>query len=234
MKPSNNKVPLHLGLIIDGNRRFAKRLMLKPWMGHELGVKKVERLLKWCEELKIKEVTLYAFSIENFDRPRMEFSYLMNLFKKAFKDFENDPRLEYTRVNFIGRINMFPKEIQELMHRIMNKTKNNKKHILNFAMAYGGRAEILDAVRKLAKDIKSNKVNINKINENIFKKNLYIESEPDLIIRTSGEIRTSGFMLWQGAYSELYFCNKYWPDFTKRDFVKAIVSYQNRERRFGR
>ena len=234
MKPTKNKVPKHIGIIIDGNRRFSKKLMLKPWMGHEFGARKVEKVFDWCKEYGIKELTLYAFSIENFDRPKKEFNYLMNLFIKEFSKFKDDPRIKEVKVNFIGRIWMFKKDIQELMHEIINKTKNNKGFILNFAMAYGGRAEVLDAVKKLAKDIKNNKININKINENVFAKNLYMESEPDLIIRTSGEQRTSGFLLWQGAYAEYHFCKKYWPEFSKKDFAKAIISYTNRERRFGR
>ena len=234
MKPSKNKVPHHIGVIIDGNRRFAKRLMLKPWKGHEWGAKKIEKLFDWCLDLGIKELTLYTFSVENFDRPRQEFNYLMNLFRKEAEEFKNDPKLKFVRVNVIGRIWMFPKDIQKTMHEIMDKTKNNKKFIINFAMAYGGRAEIIDAVNKIALDIKKGKLNINKINEDVFKNYLYIESEPDLIIRTSGEYRTSGFLLWQGAYAEYYFSKKYWPEFTKKDLMKAIVSYQNRERRFGK
>jgi|SRR3989344_503360 len=232
MKPTKNKVPCHVGVVLDGNRRFARRLMLKTFKGHEWGAKKVEKLFDWAREIGVEELTLYAFSVENFNRPKNEFNYLMNLFRKEFKEFKSDSRLEFTKVNFIGRTWMFPKNIQNLMHEIMNKTKTNKKFILNFAMAYGGRAEIIDAVNKIVNDVKKNK--LGKINEKIFSKNLYINSEPDLVIRTSGEFRTSGFLLWQGAYAEWYFSKKYWPEFTKKDFMKAIASYQNRERRFGR
>ena len=233
MKPSKNQVPRHIGYIIDGNRRFAKRLMLKPWRGHEWGAKKVEKLFDWCKEYGIKELTLYAFSLENFDRPKREFNYLMDLFRKEFTRFKNDPRIKEIKVNFIGRIWMFPKDIQNIMHELMKKTKNNK-YIVNFAMAYGGRAEVIDAIKKLAKDIKSNKVNINEINEETFKNYLYSRSEPDLIIRTS-ESRLSGFLLYQSAYSEIMFLPKVlWPEFSKNDFVKCIVDYSKRERRFGR
>ena len=232
MKPTKNKVPLHLGVIVDGNRRFAKRLMLKQWKGHEWGARKVEKVFDWCNQIGVKELTLYVFSIENFNRPKREFNYLMDLFRKEFNEFKSDPRLKFTKINFIGRIWMFPKDIQDIMHELINKTKDNNKFILNFAMGYGGRTEILDAVNKIASEIKKGK--LNKIDEKIFEKNLYNKSEPDFIIRTSGEQRTSGFLLWQGAYAELYFCKKYWPEFTKQDFNKAIASYQNRERRFGR
>lgn len=234
MKPSKSKVPQHIGLVLDGNRRFAKRLMLKSYKGHEWGAKKVEKVFDWCRNLGIKELTLYAFSVENFNRPKYEFNYLMNLFRREFTEFKNDPRLKFTRVNFIGRIWMFPKDIQKMMHELMNKTKNNKKFILNFAMAYGGRAEIIDAVRKIAKDIKQNKLNVNKINEETFKDYLYMESEPDLIIRTS-ESRLSGFLLYQGAYSEIIFLpNVMWPDFKKKHLMKCIENYGKRQRRFGK
>ncbi len=234
MKPSLNLVPKHVGIILDGNRRFAKQLMIKPWKGHEWGAKKVEKIIDWCKEFKIKELTLYTFSIENFDRPKREFNYLMKLFEKEFENFKNNQKVNEVKVNFIGRISMFPKNIQILMNKIMNKTKHNIGTIINFAMAYGGRAEIIDAVRKLSKDLKSKKVNISKINEEFFKNYLYTKSEPDLIIRTS-ESRLSGFLLYQSAYSEIIFLpKKLWPEFSKKDFVKCLENYSNRERRFGR
>ena len=234
MKPSNNKIPRHVGVVLDGNRRFAKRLMLKPHKGHEWGAKKVEKILDWCKEYDVKELTLYALSLENFHRPKHEFSYLMNLFRKEFERLKDDPRIKDIKINFIGRIWMFPKDIQNIMYYLMNKTKNNNKFILNFAMAYGGRAEVIDAIKKLAKDIKNNKVNINKINEETFSKNLYMEDEPDLIIRTGGEKRTSNFLIWQSHYSEWIFLDILWPEFSKRHFVKCLTDYAARERRFGR
>ncbi len=234
LKESLNKVPMHVGLILDGNRRFARRLMLKPFKGHEWGAKKVEKLVNWCKDLGIKELTLYALSLENFDRPKKEFNYLMNLFRKEFNDFKNNPKIKEIKVNFIGRIWKFPKDIQKLMNDIMNKTKKNKGGIINFAMAYGGRAEVIDAVKKLAKDIKNNKLSINKINEKTFSKNLYMNDEPDLIIRTGGEHRTSNFLIWQSHYSEWIFLNVLWPDFTKKHLIKCLNNYANRERRFGR
>src|SRR3989344_4358162 len=140
MKPTKNKVPHHIGYIIDGNRRFAKRLMLKPWRGHEWGAKKVEKLLDWCKEYGIKELTLYAFSLENFNRPKKEFDYLMNLFKEEFERFKDNPKWKKKiKVNFICRISMFPKNIKDIMNKLMEQTKNNKKFILNIAMAYSGR-----------------------------------------------------------------------------------------------
>src|SRR3989344_1562249 len=134
-------VPKHIGIILDGNRRLAKRLMVKPWKGHEWGARKVEKLIEWCISLKIKELTLYAFSVENFNRPKTEFDYLMDLFFKEFTRFKDDPRIKKhsIRVNFLGRIHMFPSKVQRLMYEIMSNTDENKGFILNFAMAYGGR-----------------------------------------------------------------------------------------------
>ena len=234
-KNNQLKVPRHVAIVLDGNRRFAKKLMLKPWKGHEWGAKKVERLFDWCEELGIKELTLYAFSLENFNRPKEEFNYLMNLFKKSLSKLEEDPRIKKNKIKitFIGRIWMFPKELQELMNRLMEKTKKFTKYKINIAMAYSGRAEIIDAVKRLSQDIKNGKLSIEDLNEKVFKKNLYLESEPDLIIRTGGEKRISGFLLWQGSYAEFVFIDKMWPEFEKNDLVLAIKEYGRRERRFG-
>ncbi len=234
---SDNKVPRHIGFILDGNRRFAKRLMIKPWKGHEWGAKKVEEVLDWCKELGVKEVTLYAFSIENFEnRPRNEFNHLMDIFRKEFMRLLNDKSIYENKIciRIIGRLGMFPKDMQKLFNEIMEKTKNHDKYFLNFALAYGGRAEIIDATKKIAKQVEEGKLSVNKINEEVFANNLYLNSDPDLIIRTSGEKRTSGFLLWQGSYAEFFFCKKFWPEFKKEDLLEAVNSYIKRERRFGR
>ena len=159
----------------------------------------------------------------------------MNLFKEAFSKLRTKKdKIKDLRVNFIGRINMFPKKVRTEMSKLMDETKKHKKYIVNFAMAYGGRAEIVDATRKIASLVKNGKLDINKLNERIFEKSLYLKSAPDLIIRTS-ESRLSGFLLWQSAYSELIFLpNKLWPEFTKRDLVACIQEYDKRERRFGK
>ena len=171
-----SKVPKHIGIILDGNRRFSKKLMLKPWKGHEFGAKKVEKLLDWSKEFNVRELTLYAFSIENFDRPKQEFDYLMELFRKEFDRLIDDKRVmaDKLRLNFIGRIWMFPKDIQEKMNDLMKKTKNNDGFFLNFAMAYGGRAEIIDATKKIAEKVKEGKLDIKDINEELFNKNIYL------------------------------------------------------------
>jgi len=230
------KVPRHIGIILDGNRRFSKKLMLKPWMGHEWGAKKVENLFEWVKEIGVKELTLYAFSVENFNRPKEEFDFLMNIFGDEFEKLLNDKRVHRDRIkiNFIGRIWMFPKEVSEKMYKLIDMTKDYDGYIINFAMAYGGRAEIIDATKKIAEKIKAGELNVDEINEEVFRKELYMESEPDLIIRTSGEQRTSGFLLWQGSYAEFYFCPKLWPEFEKEDLIKAIEDYSERERRFGK
>ena len=236
MESTKNKVPEHIGIILDGNRRFAKRLMMKPWKGHEWGAKKVEKLFNWCKDLGIKEATLYTFSIENFNRPKDEFDFLMKIFKMELKRIlkNEDVMKEGIRVNFIGRISMFDNELETLMKQVMEKTKDNDRYIVNFAMAYGGRSEVVDATRKIAEQIKEGKLNIDQINEETFKNYLYTADEPDLIIRTGGEKRTSNFLPFQGAYSEWLFLEKTWPEFEKEDLIEAIAEYGRRERRFGK
>ena len=236
MQPTTNPVPRHVGIILDGNRRFAKRLMLKPWKGHEWGAKKVEQLLDWCKECAVHEITLYAFSVENFDRPKKEFDFLMNLFRKEYTRLQDDSRLKENdiRVNFIGRISLFPEDIQTIMCRLMDKTKDHTSYTLNFAMAYGGRAEVLDATKKIAAEIQAGTLDVDDINDQTFADHLYMKSDVDLLIRTS-ESRLSGFLPWQTVYSEIIFLpDKLWPEFGKEDFVACIDEYSRRKRRFGK
>jgi tritrans,polycis-undecaprenyl-diphosphate synthase [geranylgeranyl-diphosphate specific] len=233
-----NKIPKHIGIILDGNRRFAKKLMLKPWKGHEWGRDKIEKLLDWCKEIGIPELTLYAFSIQNFNRPKQEFDYLMKLFTEAFSDLmnkeENKSKLSQIQVRFIGRLWMFPTEVQEIMNKLMENTKNNGPYKLNFAMAYGGREEVLDAVKKIAESVQKGELSVDKINEESFADNLYLKSEPELIIRTGGDHRTSNFLIWQSHYSEWFFLEKTWPEFEKQDLISVINEFSDRERRFGK
>lgn len=230
------KVPRHLAIIMDGNRRFARQLMLKPWMGHEWGAKKLQQVLDWCHEYGVKELTVYAFSIQNFGRPKEEFDYIMNVFRKEYAAFKEDPRIdnERIRINFLGRIQMFPQDIQQMMRDLMERTKANDGWTLNFAMAYGGREEVVDAAVRLAKEVKDGALDVDKINEQVFESHLYTASQPDLVIRTGGERRTSNFLLWQSNYSEWIFLDKTWPEFEKQDFVKCLADYADRERRFGK
>ncbi len=235
-----SKGPEHIAIILDGNRRFAKKLMLKPWMGHQWGKEKVTKLIEWCGELGIKEVTMYAFSVENFNRPKEEFDYIMKLFREACTQLRDDKKRQETgeklgiKIRFLGRIEMFPKDIQKLMREIMEKSANNKGLIVNFCMAYGGRQEITDAAKRMAADVESGKLSVGTVNDDTFKKYLYMPEDPDLIIRTGGEKRLSGFLLYQSSYSELFFLEKMWPEFEKDDLVQVIDEFKQRERRFGK
>lgn len=234
-----NKVPRHVGIIMDGNRRFAKKLLLKPWMGHEWGAKKIHKILDWSQEQGIKEITFYAFSVQNFNRPNQEFEYLMEIFCKEFDGLmQTEKQKELTekgiRLNFIGRLNMFPEKVYSKMLKLMEMTAKNKEYTVNFAMAYGGREEVIDAVHKIAQQIKKGELDVESINEKTFAQNLYLNSDPDLVIRTGGEKRTSNFLTWQSTYSELIFLDKGWPEIEKEDYLNAIQEYSERERRFGR
>ncbi len=233
MKANN---PGHIAIILDGNRRYARKKGMQPWKGHNFGAKKVEGMLKWCRDLGIKELTLYSFSMDNFKRPEKEKKAIFRLFKKNFERLEKDERLMKNgiKVNFIGRIGMFPKDIQEKMHSLMGKTKENEKFKVNFAMAYSGKAEITDSIKKITQKINNKEININDINESLIKNNLYLSSEPDIFIRPGGEKRLSDFLIWQSAYSELFFVDKLWPEFTKQDLVDIIEDFRQRERRFGK
>ena len=211
--------------------------MLKPWKGHEWGAKKVEQVVEWSIKAGVKELTFYAFSIENFDRPKQEFDYLINIFENEIKSLLKKDSIAHknkARINFIGRISMFRESLQKLTGQLQEETKNYDNIVLNFALAYGGRAEIIDAAKKISEQIKKGKLNVDDINEDVFRKNLYLESEPDLIIRTGGEKRISGFLLYQGSYSELFFVDNLWPEFSKENFNEALEEYAKRDRRFGR
>ena len=230
-----SKVPKHIGIILDGNRRFAKKLGLNALKGHEFGLKKLEDLFKWCQELGVKELTLYTFSTENFNRTKMEIDYLFGLFSNEVEKIKKEKGMfkEGIRFNFIGRIDMFPKAMKKSMLEIMEKTKKYSKFKVNFAMAYGGRQEITDAMKKIAKDVEKGRIKPESINESLITKNLYLKSEPDLVIRPGGEKRMSNFLLWQSSYAELFFLEKLWPEFTKEDLIKCVEEFSKRERKFG-
>jgi tritrans,polycis-undecaprenyl-diphosphate synthase [geranylgeranyl-diphosphate specific] len=192
--------------------------------------------MEWCQEYGIRELTLYCFSIENFhSRPKDEFDYLMEIFLKEFEALKKDDRLEKNkiRINFIGRLHLFSEKIQKTMQEIMDRTKENDQYIVNFAMAYGGRSEIIDAAKKIAEDVKEGKLNIQDINEKLFSDNLYLSSEPDLVVRSGGEKRSSNFLPFQSVYSEWIYLEKMWPELEKADFVHCLDEYKTRKRRFG-
>lgn len=230
------KYPTHVGIILDGNRRFAKRLMMQPWKGHEWGAKKIESLFTWSKELGIKEMTLYAFSMQNFNRPKDEFDYLMKIFAEFFNSAKTNKTIHENRIRikFIGRIHLFPKQVYDKMVELSEATKEYDSYFVNFAMAYGGREEIIDAIKSIGRRIEAHEITDEEITEELVNKHIYMSDEPDMIIRTGGDHRTSNFLIWQSSYSEWFFIEKTWPEFEKEDLVECISQFQNRERRFGK
>lgn len=231
-------VPKHVAIIMDGNRRFAAELGLDPNIGHLFGRDKLEQVLDWCFELGIKNLTVYAFSTENFKRDSIEVQTLMDLCKKELDRAAKDSRIHRNkiRIRILGKLESLPADIAKSAQYLMDRTKNYDNYSFNIALAYGGREEIIHAVKEIAGDVKEGKLNIDDIKEPIISKYLYTNGlpDPDIILRTSGEERISNFLLWQLAYSELYFSDVYWPAFQKRDFLKAIRICQERKRRFGK
>lgn len=234
------KKPSHIVLLPDGNRRWAKERNLPSIRGHLAGYENIKRFCHWCQEKEIKVMTAFGFSSENWNRPKNEVKYLMRLLERGlieemvkYKRGKGENLLFSNRVKvrIIGQRERLPLSLQKVIDRIENLTKNNKGSILNLAISYSGRWDIIQAIKKITK----NKIPTRKINEELF--NGYLSTAnlpaPDLIIRTSGVERLSNFLLWQSAYSELYFSNKYWPDFNKNDFNKALKEYNQRQRRFG-
>ena len=228
---------MHIAIIMDGNRRYAKKLMLEPWKGHEFGAKKVHELIDWCSDLEIDELTLYALSTENFEsRSKLELDVLFKLFKNKFEELKNDTRLmdNGIRIRFIGRLEMFDSELQQAMQDIMEQTKENSNVTINFAVAYGGRPELIDAIKEIATDVKKGVLDVSDINESIIDKHVYNPSQPEIIIRTSGEKRLSNFLMWQSGYAELFFIDKMWPALMKEDLVSIMEDFKKRNRRFGK
>ncbi|MEM3694939.1 MAG: polyprenyl diphosphate synthase [Candidatus Bathyarchaeia archaeon] len=235
----NGNKPEHIAIILDGNRRWASEKDLNPWIGHAKGAEKVEQLLGWCLKLKVKSITLYAFSTENFRRTKSEVEEIMRIAEEEFRKILTDERIHKNkvRVKVIGRLNLLPEDLRRLIKDVENATQNYDQYFLNIAFAYGGRAEIVDAARKIAEKVKAGELKPENVDEETFEKHLYTahmpKQDPDLIIRTSGEERLSGFLLWQSAYSELCFLDVYWPDFRFIDLLRAVRTFQKRKRRFG-
>ena len=236
---NNGIQPEHIAIILDGNRRWASEKVLDPWLGHERGAEKIEELLDWCLKLDVKSVTLYTFSTENFRRSSAEVQQIMRIAEQWFRKILTDKRIhgDRIRVKVLGRVGLLPEELRQLIGEVEKATENYDRHFLNFAFAYGGRAEIVDAARKIAEEVESGKLKPDAVNEKTFEQYLYTshmpQQDPDLIIRTSGEERLSGFLLWQSAYSELFFLDVYWPDFRLIDLLRAVRTFQRRKRRFG-
>jgi tritrans,polycis-undecaprenyl-diphosphate synthase [geranylgeranyl-diphosphate specific] len=235
----NGDKPGHIAIILDGNRRWASEKVMNPWLGHEKGADKVEQLLDWCLELDVKSITLYAFSTENFQRSGEEVDEIMRIAQERFQKLLTDRRIhgDKIRVKVIGRVALLPKDFQQLISDVEKSTQDYDQHFLNFAFAYGGRAEIVDAARRIAEEVHEGKLDPAKVDEKTFEQHLYTshmsKQDPDLIIRTSGEERLSGFLLWQSAYSELCFLDVYWPDFRLIDLLRSVRTFQKRKRRFG-
>ncbi|HEX2678429.1 MAG TPA: polyprenyl diphosphate synthase [Polyangiales bacterium] len=237
------KKPQHIGIIMDGNRRFAKKLGASDVaFGHQMGADKLREMLDWCFERNIPVVTVWGFSLDNFQRDSQEVQQLFELFERKTLEMVTSPDLHdnNVRVRFIGRRDLLPESLQEAIRKVEHATAHYERFVLNIALAYGGREEITDAFKDYLnhaqKTGKSLDAVIEDFNPKSLERYLYTSGlpEPDLIIRTSGEVRLSGFMLWQSANSEYYFCDTHWPAFRKIDFLRALRSYDQRQRRFGR
>jgi len=230
-------VPHHVAIIMDGNRRYASEFGMLISEGHEKGREKLEQILEWCMEIGVKMLTVYAFSTENVTRDKEEVDNLMRMFADNFRRLAEEERVHKhkIRVRVLGQKEMLPKDVQKAISAAEEKTKDYDKYFFNLAVAYGGREEIVQAIRKIAGEVQSGKLSVDEITEKTFTDYLYTKDmpDPDLILRTSGEERISNFLLWQLAYSELYFSDVYWPGFRKIDFLRAVRAYQLRKRRFG-
>ncbi|MHA2078374.1 MAG: polyprenyl diphosphate synthase [Candidatus Thorarchaeota archaeon] len=231
--------PKHVGIILDGNRRYARKHGLDvPWFGHHKGAAKVMEVLRILWEAGVKVCTLYAFSIENFERAKDEVEEIMTLAEEKFAEVVDNPDVHRHRVRIraIGRVDLLPESVQLAIRAAEEETREYSDHILNVAIGYSGRAELVDAVKAIGEKIESGEMTPNQIDENMIEGHLYTNGipDPDLIIRTSGEERLSGFLLWQSAYSELYFAQIYWPAVRRIDIWRALRSYGVRSRRFGK
>ncbi|VAX27358.1 Undecaprenyl diphosphate synthase [hydrothermal vent metagenome] len=229
------RLPGHVAIIMDGNGRWAKKNFLPRVEGHRRGVKAVDRIVTLCRNLDIKALTLYAFSDENWNRPELEISALMKILDFYLKKELARMQEENIRFNTIGRIDDLPEDIQKIIQNAREATQNNDGMVLTLALSYGGRQEIVDAAKKVAENVKAGFLEVDEIDASLFAS--YLSShplpDPDLLIRTSGELRVSNFLLYQIAYTELHYTPVLWPDFSEDDFLEAVIDFQKRERRFG-
>jgi undecaprenyl diphosphate synthase len=231
----SGEIPTHIAIIMDGNGRWAKRRGLPRVAGHREGVKSVRDVVEACAQLGVKYLTLFAFSTENWRRPKEEIDTLMKLLIRTLRSETEKLHKNDIKLMAIGDIDSLPKEVRQELKEAMEKTKNNKRMVLNLALSYSGRWEIIEAVKEIARDVKKGKVKIEEIDDKLFSNYLKTAGipDPDLLIRTSGELRISNFLLWQIAYTELYITDCLWPDFRRKHLYEAIRDYQRRERRFG-
>lgn len=230
------KVPHHLAVIMDGNGRWAKKRNKNRVFGHSKGINAVRKIVEESIRLKIKYLTLYAFSAENWNRPEEEISILMQLLLKSLKNEFKKFVKNKIKLNVVGNISLLPKSVKEELSYVLKETSKNKQLVLTLALSYSGREEIQNALKKICVKVKNNIIPIEKIDQSTINEHLYTENLPDvdLLIRTSGEKRISNFLLWKIAYAELYFSEVLWPDFNEKNLHEAILNYQNRERRFGK
>lgn len=237
LPPVNTKnLPKHVAVIMDGNGRWAKQKGMSRVFGHRNGVKAVRQTVEIAAELGIKVLTLYAFSTENWRRPKREVDTLMGLLVNSLRDELETLLKNNIKLQTIGQLENLPKKTQKVLAEVIELTKNNTAMILNLALSYGSREEIVNTIKNISKKVVNKELTLEEIDENIINNHLYTFTLPDVdfLIRTSGEKRISNFLLWQIAYAELYFTDVLWPDFRKEDFIKAILDFQKRERRFGK
>ena len=232
---NSKNIPRHIAIIMDGNGRWAKSKKLPRAVGHKHGVKSVQVISSLCSKLKIEYLTLYTLSLENFSRPKLELQSLMALLSSTIKSEIKKMKDNNIRFNVIGFRDKLPSKINQELDSAIFETKANTGLKLNLALAYSSRAELINSISKLVNEVMANQLSVDDINETIINQNLLTKDipDPDLLIRTGGENRLSNFLLWQSAYTELYFSNKFWPDFDEQDLYKALYDYQKRERRFG-
>lgn len=228
-------MPQHIAIIMDGNRRWAKEKGLDTKLGHKAGAETLEKIASYANEIGLKYLTVYAFSTENWKRTKEEVGALMVLLRNYLDKFLNKESLRNIRVRVLGNIENLDKGLKESINKIVEKSKNNTGLTLNIAFNYGGRDEIVRAVKIISEKVKKEEINLEQIDEQLVSDNLYTtnEPEPDLLIRPGGELRISNFLLWQLAYTEFLFTDKYWPDFSEEDLLEAIVTFEKRNRKFG-
>lgn len=231
----SNNLPKHIAMIMDGNRRWAKNRGLETRDGHKAGADNLENIAKFCNKIGIKYLTVYAFSTENWKRSKEEISGLMAILRVYINSFLKEADKQNIRLKILGDISILSKGLQKSINKAIEITKNNTGLTLNIAFNYGGRPEITRAMKNIAQEIKENKIDVEDINEELISNHLYTagQPDPDLLIRTSKELRTSNFLPWQLVYTEFYFPDKHWPEFGEEDLLEAIRVYQKRNRRFG-
>lgn len=232
-KIKEGNIPHHIAIILDGNGRWAKKRGMPRTYGHENGVKKLIETARTCNKLGVKELTVFAFSTENWNRPTEEIEYLMSTPVEYIENNLEELKGKNIRINFVGRKDRFPTPTLDAINKVMLTTQNNTGMLLNIAFDYGGRNDIVEATKIIAGRVRNKDLSINEIDEEYFTRQLFVSTNVDLLIRTSGELRVSNFLLWQMAYAEFYFTKCLWPDFNEKELMKAIKSFNKRKRRFG-